>query len=278
MRGNGTHRDVGGLLWFYGVTIAATWLCYAPPVVAARRGEPFDPGLTGLFALGGILAPALTACALAALRGGRRELRDLLGMALRGRFPLRWYLVVVAVPFAVPLAAVALDGLLAGAVPAVWAVAPTAQTLATFWIAPIGEDLGWRGYALSRILALGGPMTASLVHGVLWALWHLPMFFIPGTAQADQSLPLFIVQLVGASMLFTRVFLATGGSVLAMMLMHAAANLAFNTVPVFAGEGGNGTRTALMSLLYLAVGVAALARRPRAGGAVRAGALAPTAR
>jgi pyruvate carboxylase len=55
-------------------------------------------------------------------------------------------------------------------------------------------------------------------------------------------------------MIFTRVFLATRGSVLAMILMRAAANLAFNTVPVFATEGGNDTRTLLLALLYLVAG------------------------
>ena len=203
---------------------------------------------------------------------GIQALRRLLGMALRLRFGIRWYLLALGVPFAVPLTAVAVDALLSGTAPAAWLVAPTAQTLATFWIAAIGEDLGWRGYALSRALGRWRPSTACLVHGTLWAAWHLPMFFMPGTAQSDQVFPVFMLQIIGATMIFTRLFVATGGSVAAMMLMHAAANLAFNTVPVFATEGGNGTRTLLVSLLYLGAGAVALATLPRRTG--RAGARA----
>src|SRR5690606_34361212 len=206
--------------------------------------------------------PTSSPCLRAAARGVGRELRGLLGRPVRVRFRPRWYLLALGVPFAVPLAAVALDALLSGTAPAAWLVAPTAQTLATFWIAAIGEDLGWRGYALSRALGRWRPVTACVVHGALWALWHLPMFFMPGTAQSDQMFPIFVLQLIGATMIFTRLFLATGGSVAAMMLMHAAANLAFNTVPVFATEGGNGTRTLLVSLLYLAAGAVAMATPP----------------
>lgn len=267
-----TSQARGDLAWFFGLTIVVTWLCYVPVILVARRDGVVDHSspvaLLGLLA---VLAPSLTACALAALRGGRRALRELLGMALRWRFPVRWYLVTLVVPFAVPLAAVALDALRSGVAPEAWLFVPSAQTLATFWIAPIGEDLGWRGYALSRLLALWSPTTTSLILGPVWALWHLPMALVPGTAQADQSFLLFTVQVTGATMIFTRVFLATRGSVLAMMLMHGAANLAFNTVPVFAHEGGNATRTALIAVLYLVVGVVALITMPRQGADERRG-------
>lgn len=263
MRTDAPRADVRGLTWFYVVAIAVTWACYTPVVLAAHGRVGIDEGTRGLLGLAAILAPTVTACVLAAARGGRRELRRLLGMAVRVRFGPGWYLLAVAVPFAVPLAAVAIDAALAGTAPAAWLVAPTAQTLATFWIAAIGEDLGWRGYALSRALDRWRPATACTVHGALWALWHLPMFLLPGTAQADQTFPLFTLQLIGATMIFTRLFVATGGSVAAMMLMHAAANLAFNTVPVFATEGGNGTRALLVSVLYLAAGAVALVTSPR---------------
>jgi len=267
-----TRRTIGDLVWFYAATMTVTWLCYTPIIFEARRVGTVDREspllLLGLLA---VLAPTMTACVLAAVRGGRRELRGLLGMAVRARFPLRWYLTVLVIPFAVPLLAVAGDALISGAAPAAWLIAPSAQTLATFWIAPIGEDLGWRGYALSRLLTLSGPAATSLLLGPAWALWHLPMAFVPGTAQADQPFWAFTVQVTGATMIFTRVFLATRGSVLAMILMHATANLAFNTVPVFATEGGNHPRTLLLALLYLVAGVGALAtlprrRQPAAGG------------
>jgi len=271
VRADARRADLRGLVWFYVLATAVTWACYVPVVLAQNGTIHLDLDIQGLLGLTAILAPTFTACLLAALRGGRRELRGLLGMAVRVRFRPRWYLLALGVPFAVPLTAVALDALLSGTAPAAWLIAPTAQTLATFWIAAIGEDLGWRGYALSRALDRWRPVTVCLVHGTLWAVWHLPMFFMPGTAQSDQIFPIFVIQIIGATMIFTRLFVATGGSVAAMMLMHAAANLAFNTVPVFATEGGNGARTLLVSLLYLAAGAVALATLPRRTG--RAGAL-----
>ena len=258
------HRaDLRGLIWFYVLATAVTWVCYIPLVLDAHGRLSIDLDLQSLLGLTAIMAPTLTACVLAAVRGGRGELRRLLDMAVRVRFAARWYLVVLLVPFAVPLAAVAVESLLSGTAPAAWLVAPTTWTLATFWMAAVGEDLGWRGYALTRALGQWGPVKASVVHGSLWALWHLPMFFMPGTAQNDQVFPMFLLQLIGATMIFVRIFIGTGGSVAAMMLMHATANLAFNTVPVFATEGGNPTRAALVSVIYLLAGVVALATLPR---------------
>ena len=263
VRADARRADLRGLVWFYVLATAVTWACYVPVVLAQNGTIHLDLDIQGLLGLTAILAPTFTACLLAALRGGSRELRGLLGMAVRVRFRPRWYLLALGVPFAVPLTAVALDALLSGTAPAAWLIAPTAQTLATFWIAAIGEDLGWRGYALARALDRWGPATACTIHGVLWGLWHLPMFFRPGTAQADQEFWLFTLQVIGATMIFARLFTATGGSVFAMMLMHAAANLAFNTVPVFATEGGNPVRTTLVSVLYLAAGLVAIATMPR---------------
>ncbi|MBX5485399.1 MAG: CPBP family intramembrane metalloprotease [Mycolicibacterium hassiacum] len=256
--GSDTRRDASEVAWFVVVTTVVTWLCYLPIICAARRPDGIDPAL-GLLALTAVLSPTVTACVLATLRGGRAELRRLLRASVAARFALRWYLVVLLVPFAIPLAAVAVDAVVSGTSPAAWVTAAGAQTLATFWIAPLGEDAGWRGYALARMLRLTSPLATSLVLGPLWALWHLPMALVPGTAQADQPFLLFAVQLTGATMIFVRVYLGTGGSVLAMMLMHAAANLAFNTVPVFVHEGGNPARTTVLSLLYLAAGAIALA-------------------
>src|SRR5690606_41570534 len=95
---------------------------------------------------------------------------------------------------AVPLPGVLVDSLVSGLTPQAWNLAPSAQPMATFWIAPFDEDLGWRGYALSRALTRWSPVATSLILGPIWALWHLPMALVPGTAQADQSFLLFTVQ------------------------------------------------------------------------------------
>src|SRR5574337_857223 len=57
---------------------------------------------------------------------------------------------------------------------------------------PLGEELGWRGFALPRLLKRFNPFVASLVLGAIWGVWHLPSFYLAGMVQARLALPIFI--------------------------------------------------------------------------------------
>jgi membrane protease YdiL (CAAX protease family) len=66
-----------------------------------------------------------------------------------------------------------------------------------------GEEIGWRGYALPRLAARVGFARASLVLGVFWACWHLPLFFVPALNQYGQSFPLFMLGNIALSVAMT---------------------------------------------------------------------------
>jgi hypothetical protein len=93
------------------------------------------------------------------------------------------------------------------------------------------EELGWRGYALPRLLKRFSPLVASIGVGVLWAAWHIPLFMSGELPWADAA------SLVLLSILFTAVFVRTKQSVLIAVLMHAALNAAGGiVVPLFEGS------------------------------------------
>jgi CAAX protease family protein len=91
---------------------------------------------------------------------------------------------------------------------------------------PLGEELGWRGVALPGLLKRWPPLTASLVLGGLWGLWHLPTFFISTLSQSHLSLPLFLLGMVALSVIMTWLYLRTQGDLLLMILVHLVANFA----------------------------------------------------
>jgi len=98
---------------------------------------------------------------------------------------------------------------------------------------PFEEESGWRGYALSCLQAKFNALVSSFILGIVWALWHIPQFLIPGNGMFYKT-PIwpFIPTVVAATILFTWVYNNTNGSLLAMLLMHTTFNLSMFTFPV----------------------------------------------
>jgi membrane protease YdiL (CAAX protease family) len=90
----------------------------------------------------------------------------------------------------------------------------------------LGEEVGWRGYALPALQARYSALLASLILGVVWALWHLPVFFNPDTSYSNLPFFLFLPFIVLMTVLITWLFNSTGGSVLMAMFFHAVINTA----------------------------------------------------
>jgi len=106
----------------------------------------------------------------------------------------------------------------------------TGALLVSTW-AQAGEEVGWRGYALPRLAARIGLAPASIRLGVIWAVWHLPLFFAPQTETYGQSFPVYLLQVTALSIAMAWLYWRTGGSLLLVMLLHAAVNNTKDIVP-----------------------------------------------
>jgi membrane protease YdiL (CAAX protease family) len=94
-----------------------------------------------------------------------------------------------------------------------------------------GEEVGWRGYALPRLAAKIGFGPGSVLLGVLWALCHILLFFIPGLDNYGQSFAVFTVGATALSVAMAWLYMNTGGGLLLTMLMHSAVNQTSDVVP-----------------------------------------------
>jgi membrane protease YdiL (CAAX protease family) len=171
---------------------------------------------------------SLTGIALTARYDGREGLRRLGCRLLPWRSPLRWYLIVAAGYAAITSIALGTAALVqptAAATPP-WSGVPTALAVAILKDpGPIGEEFGWRGFALPRLLARYSPVSASVRLGLIHAAWHIPLFFIPGMPQTQVSFPLFTLGVVSIAIINTALYLRTGANLLLAILVHLLANV-----------------------------------------------------
>lgn len=220
------------LVTFFLLAFAITWMVWVPRAVEAPMGVV---GQVSTW------APAIAALLAAALTGGRGAVRELGARLVRWRVGWQWYVVVIIGPAVFSLAVAVISALLGGS----WTAAvPLALREGPFVLLPLflmvlaltdglGEELAWRGFALPRLLASYNALLASLILGVLWMLWHLPLVWTESAVLYQQPLWLLLFDIAAKSILFTWVFLHTRGSVLLAVLFHASTNL-FAVSPVVA--------------------------------------------
>jgi membrane protease YdiL (CAAX protease family) len=175
-----------------------------------------------LFGFLALFGPGAAAMIVTAVADGRTGMRALFRRVAIWRVGLHWYAVALGLPAVLSLGVVGLSIAL-GAPAEVQFSELSPLTVALFFLV-IGEELGWRGYALPRLQERLGGLGASLILGILWAAWHLPNQFIPGLEFYGYGFGAFALYVVAMTVLFTWLANQSGGSVLLAWLFHGAIN------------------------------------------------------
>src|SRR5215212_1389054 len=225
------------LISFFVLAYAFSWIVWAPWVLgkdgAGLLPINFSQAATGYLNATAILAgPTLAAFIMTATTEGRAGARQLLGRYVLWRVGLRWYLfALVGVPLIMQLGTIVFSmdlpnlGALGG--PSYLLSYLATFALVTVLGGPLLEEGGWRGFALPRMERLHGPLLASLILGVLWALWHLPEFLVPSWTAAMGgggilTITLFTISAITFTIIITWVFNNTRASLLLAILVHAS--------------------------------------------------------
>jgi membrane protease YdiL (CAAX protease family) len=219
------------LIAFFTLTFAITWgvgalAIFLPGQFRDLFGELTDSSPVYFLA---VAAPTISATLVTWVGEGRAGLAALYARLIRWRFGIRWYaLVLIGIP-----ALGWLVSRLAGPTPLEDVSTPAilfALLLNLLISGPLGEELGWRGFALPRLLKQFSPLVASLILGAIWGVWHLPSFFLSGMVQSGLSLPIFLLCAPCLSILITWVFEHTGESVLITVLFHYMVNFSASII------------------------------------------------
>ncbi len=171
-----------------------------------------------------VLIPAIVALCMAGIIEGRPGVRALVVQLTRWRLQLKWVGVALGTALLMRLA-ISLAAIIFKLIPS-FRLRPISLVDALllallFFAAAIPEELGWRGYALPRLLKGHPVWVASLMTGLMWGVVHLAMH-LPGMPQAGLSGYLTVVQLVALSVLLTWFYVQGGRNILLTSLFHAA--------------------------------------------------------
>lgn len=248
------------------ITLGCSWfVCWGPIAIAGVPTISFVDDTRGpvwaivLFVFGGFV-PSIVALVMTAAGEGKPGLARLFRRFLKTGIGFRWYLAIVGIVVLGTAGQIGVQALLGHRFDLRLFVEQLGSLAPLIILGPISEEFGWRGYMLSKLQTVWGSLTSSLVVGVVWALWHLPLFHMAGSSQSELGLPFlgYAIGLIGISVIMTFLHNGTGGSIWTAVMFHWINTYAMQVV------GSGVVRSAVYNYLeytpYLLIALILIAR------------------
>lgn len=241
---------------YFVVAYAVSWLLWAPLVLAAAGWIGRGPPQWWHYA--GAAGPITGALVASGLAGGRPAIAELLAQLDPRRVAAGWWAFAVLSPIALFAAGAVICRMVDGLWPDLDAVARTGNlpplALPVTWLVHtvtfgIGEETGWRGFALPRLERGGSsPLGATAVLTLFWGAWHIPAFIYSENLRALGLVETigWAVGLFAGAIFFTWLYHRTHRALLAIVVWHGT----FNTLIV--SEAAAGTIAAAMTTVFMA--------------------------
>jgi membrane protease YdiL (CAAX protease family) len=229
------------LTLFFVIAFGWSWLFWLPDLLASTGTLKLPDLLRSIFSGIGVFGPTVAAFGLTYIRQGKSGVRQLWRHGWDLHFKKIWLLpTLVLIPIIGVVTAIVLSVFKQNvaweySVPPIM-IAPV--IIMIYFLNALPEEYGWRGFALDRLQQRWNALTSSLILGVLWGLWHLPLHFISGTTQAVIPIWEFVLQTVVLTVLYTWLNNNTGGSVLVAILFHTMSDITGAVIPFWTTETG----------------------------------------
>jgi membrane protease YdiL (CAAX protease family) len=213
---------------FFGLTLGLSYFVFWGPLALFQIPTiSFVSNIQGpwwaiaLFVAGGFV-PSLVGILLIRIREGMPGLRRLWQRMIQFKIGWRWYLALILAVILPTLGQLLIIRVLGQNFEYVAFLTQLGSALPLIILGPLSEELGWRGFALDRLQAKWNALVSGLLVGIVWGLWHLPLFFMVGTSQHESNIPFlgFLGGTMALSVLFTWLQNNTGGSLWTAILFH----------------------------------------------------------
>jgi membrane protease YdiL (CAAX protease family) len=245
---------------FFAITLGLVYFIFWGPLALLKIpassfvSEVKGPAWTLVFLLIGGFTPSLVALALTWWKDGAAGLKQMWKRTIHFKIGWRWYLTVIGLVVFGTACQILFIYLLGGSFDFKLFLTQLPTLLPLIVIGPLSEELGWRGYAQTRLQMRWHPLLTSVVVGAFWAFWHLPLFLWQGTSQHELSIPFagFFVGLIAFSVLFAWLHNHTAGMIWTAIFFHWICTYAGQVVATGA------TRTGAYNGVYAPYVLAAL--------------------
>jgi membrane protease YdiL (CAAX protease family) len=185
-----------------------------------------------LFIIGGFV-PSLLAIFLTWKKEGSPGLRILGQRAIQFKLGWRWYVFTFLIVITGTAGQLTINKLIGNTFDGTLFIKQLGSFLPLLILGPLSEEIGWRGYALGRLQTRWNALTTSLIVGLVWALWHLPLFMMVGPSQHELGIPFMplLIELTASSILYTWLYNNTKQSIWSAILLHWLYTYAAQVLP-----------------------------------------------
>lgn len=251
------NKDLKEVMIYFITTIFLSYLVFWGPIAFFKvqtvnlvEGKIGPPWAITLFIIGGFI-PSITGIILTAKFEGKKGVRQLLKKTIYFKDGFKWIIIIILIVFFFAFSLISIYNILGRKFDYTqfWVQLPSILPLII--LGPLSEEYGWRGFATKRLLKCTNANFASLIVGLIWSLWHLPLFFMLGAFQYENNIPFlaYLITVTSSSFIYTYIYIRTEQSLFYVVFLHWIYSYAIQVIY------SNIVRTGLYNWLEIIPGV-----------------------
>ena len=222
------NKNLKQSLIFILLVIALSYLIFWGPIALLKlrtanlvEGRIYNLPALIFFLIGGFV-PSIAGIILTAFYEGKEGLKKLLLSAINTKIGFPSLIIIIVYAIVSGSLQLILYTLLGGSFDFSQFINQLPTILPLIILGPLSEEFGWRGFLQKRINIEFSPISGSIIIGVVWSLWHLPLFYMIGTSQHDFNIPFipFMISIISSSFIYTYLYYKSNGSLFAAILLH----------------------------------------------------------
>jgi len=222
------NKNLKQILVFIALVLGLSYFVFWGPVAILKlktanlvEGKIYNLPAFILFLIGGFV-PSIVGISLTRIYDHNAGLKDLLRSAVKFKIGFKQFVIIVTYPVIIGVFQLIINKSVGGTFDYTQFLKQLPSILPLIILGPISEEFGWRGFLQKRVNAEFSSAIGTLVVGVAWSLWHLPLFYMSGTSQHDFNMPFipFMISIVFSSFIYNYIYIKSKGSLFSALLLH----------------------------------------------------------